>query len=47
MENTQNYIQIMINSLKKKVMVLDDISIQNEKQYEAAQAQKLDDEAME
>lgn len=47
MENTQNYIQIMINSLKKKVKVLDDISIQNEKQYEAAQSQKLDDEAME
>ena len=47
MENTQNYIQIMINSLKKKVKVLDDISIQNEKQNEAAQSQKLDDEAME
>ena len=47
MENTQNYIQIMINSLKKKVKVLDDISIQNEKQYEAAQSQKLDDETME
>lgn len=47
MDNTQNYIQIMISSLKKKISILEDISVQNEKQYEVSQSGKIDDEIME
>ena len=47
MDNTQNYIQIMISSLKKKISILEDISVQNEKQYEVSKSGKIDDEIME
>lgn len=44
MQDSKNYIQILIDSLRKKSRLLDEIQKQNERQYQAICVEHMDDE---
>lgn len=47
MENSNSYIEILIQSLQKKVQVLKKIRQENERQYQALKAETMDDRVFE
>ena len=47
MDNNSNYIYILRDSLKKKIVILDKIIKENERQKESVSGEKMDDTAFE
>lgn len=47
MQNSNNYIAILIDSLKKKSKLLDDISAENARQLQAIKAEPMDEDVFE